>query len=162
MLPQIFRPDSPVFRLRFPPEHQQRLKDLVVSLPGDVFTASDSLGWVYQYWQGDTRDRVNEAQVRIGARELPAVTQLFTEPYMVGFLLDNTLGAWWASRRLTEEDLRGAADEEELRRRAAIPGVPLKWLRFARREDGAWTPAAGDFADWPERLSGFSLLDPCC
>ena len=31
---------------------------------------------------------------KIGADELPAVTQLFTEPYMVRFLLDNTLGAW--------------------------------------------------------------------
>jgi len=40
--------------------------------------------------------------VKIGARELPAVTQLFTEPYMVAFLLDNSLGAWWAARRLTE------------------------------------------------------------
>ena len=37
---------------------------------------------------------MNEAGNKIGAGELPAVTQLFTEPYMVSFLLDNSLGAW--------------------------------------------------------------------
>ena len=32
--------------------------------------------------------------IEVGADELPAVTQLFTEPYMVEFLLHNSLGAW--------------------------------------------------------------------
>jgi len=64
--------------------------------------------------------------VKIGARELPAVTQLFTEPYMVSFLLDNSLGAWWAARTLTEVDFKNAQSEEELRQKAAISGVPLE------------------------------------
>ena len=54
---------------------------------------------------------MNRSEVKIGADELAAVTQLFTEPYMVSFLLDNSLGAWWASRRLpdlTEAALTGA------------------------------------------------------
>ena len=37
-----------------------------------------------------------------GADELPAVTQLFTEDYMVLFLLHNTLGAWWAGKVLAD------------------------------------------------------------
>ena len=37
-----------------------------------------------------------------GAAELPAVTQLFTEDYMVLFLLHNTLGAWWAGKVLAK------------------------------------------------------------
>ena len=162
MLPQIFRPDSPVFQLILPPERQQQLEQLVAGLPQEIFRASDSLGWVYQYWQADNKERTNKSEVKIGARELPAVTQLFTEPYMVSFLLDNTLGAWWATKRLTEHDLCNAASEEDLRQKAAIPGVPLTYLRFVRLEDGAWTPAAGTFEDWPETLSRFKLLDPCC
>ena len=105
MLPQIFRTDSPVFQLILPPEHQQKLERLVAELPLEVFTASDSLGWVYQFWQAKKKDDVNASEVKIGARELPAVTQLFTEPYMVSFLLDNSLGAWWAARKLSESDL---------------------------------------------------------
>jgi len=162
MLPQIFRPESPVFKLQLPPEHEQKLEELVQGLPSEVFAASDSLGWIYQFWQSKRKEEVNAAEVKIGARELPAVTQLFTEPYMVSFLLDNSLGAWWAARRLTEEDLGNAASEDELRKKASIPGVPLRYLRFVKLEDGTWTPAAGIFDSWPEELAQFTALDPCC
>lgn len=161
MLPQIFRPDSPVFKVALPPEHQQQLERLLADLPRDVFTASDSLGWVYQFWQSKRKDAINAAEVKIGARELPAVTQLFTEPYMVHFLLDNSLGAWWADKRLTSTDLSAATSEQELRNKASLPGVPLTYLRFVRGEDGVWVPAAGTFPGWPERLSEFSAMDPC-
>ena len=166
MLPQIFRLDSPVFQLALPPEHQQGLERLLAALPQEVFSASDSLGWVYQFWQADNKERINSAEVKIGARELPAVTQLFTEPYMVSFLLDNGLGAWWAARRLSVEDLKNAASEEELRQKAAIPGVPLEYLRFVKQDDGGdeggWALAAGSFEDWPKTLAELKLLDPCC
>ena len=162
MLPQIFRLDSPVFQLALPPEHQQGLERLLAALPQEVFSASDSLGWVYQFWQADNKERINSAEVKIGARELPAVTQLFTEPYMVSFLLDNGLGAWWAARRLSAEDLKNAASEEELRQEAAIPGVPLEFLRFVKLDEGGWALAAGSFEDWPKTLAELKLLDPCC
>src|SRR5690625_383822 len=162
MLPQIFRVDSPVFELSFAPEHQQALTNLVMGLATDTFHASDSLGWVYQFWQADNKERINQSEVKIGARELPAVTQLFTEPYMVSFLLDNALGAWWASRRLTAEDLKSATTEEELRRKASIPGVPLEYLRFVQDDDGTWSPAAGTFDHWPDTLKDFKVMDPCC
>jgi hypothetical protein len=141
MLPQVFKPQSPVFELAFAPEHQRELERLLAGLPTEVFKASDSLGWVYQFWQAKRKDEVNASEVKIGADELPAVTQLFTEPYMVDFLLHNSLGAWWVTRH---------------------PGktcpVPLTYLRTL--EDG--TPAAGKFEGWPNRLDEFQLLDPCC
>jgi very-short-patch-repair endonuclease len=98
MLPQVFKPHSPVFELTFAPEHQRALERLLADLPTEVFRASDSLGWVYQFWQAKRKDEVNASEVKIGADELPAVTQLFTEPYMVDFLLHNSLGAWWVTR----------------------------------------------------------------
>jgi hypothetical protein len=141
MLPQVFKPQSPVFELVFAPEHQRELERLLAALPPEVFKASDSLGWVYQFWQAKRKDEVNASEVKIGADELPAVTQLFTEPYMVDFLLHNSLGAWWVTRH---------------------PGqpcpVPLTYLRTL--DDG--TPAAGKFEGWPDRLKDFTLLDPCC
>lgn len=141
MLPQVFKPGSPVFELTFAPEHQSELERLLKDLPDAVFKASDSLGWVYQFWQADNKDRINKSEVKIGADELPAVTQLFTEPYMVAFLLHNSLGAWWATRH---------------------PGkpCPVKLDYFRTLEDG--TPAAGKFEGWPDSLADFKLLDPCC
>ncbi len=162
MLPQIFRQDSPVLELELPPEHQQKLETMLADLPDEVFTASDSIGWVYQFWQAKRKDEVNAAGVKIGARELPAVTQLFTEQYMVDFLLDNSLGAWWAARRLSAEDLKNAKNEEELRQKASIPGVPLHYLRFVKQEDGSWTPASGTFEGWPEKIGELKTVDPCC
>ena len=140
MLPQVFRPDLPVFEVRLAREHRLKLEGLVESLPAGVFTATDSLGWVYQFWQSRKKAEVNRSEVKIGAGELPPVTQLFTEPYMVGFLLDNTLGAWWAARRLSGADLDGAGGEAGLRRKAAIPGVPLDFLRFVQDAPAARLP----------------------
>ena len=162
MLPKVFRTSSPVFKLSLPPERQVVLEKLIADLPREVFVASDSLGWVYQYWQAKRKEDVNNSEVKIGANELPAVTQLFTEPYMVAFLLDNSLGAWWARKRLTNSDLTTAQTEEELRKKAALPNLPLNYLRFVRNEQGAWEPAAGWFEKWPASLKDFSLLDPCC
>jgi hypothetical protein len=163
MLPQVFRPDDPVLQVGFAPEHKRALEKLVTELPAEVFTASDSLGWVYQFWQAERKEQVNKAGNKIGADELPAVTQLFTEDYMVDFLLDNTLGAWWAGKALAAnpklaEDAKG---EEELRQAVALPGVPWKYLRFIKGKDGKWTPAAGTFDGWPRTAKELKCLDPC-
>jgi hypothetical protein len=176
MLPQIFRLDSPAFQLHFAANHQLPLEKLLVELPLEVFTASDSLGWVYQFWQAKKKDEVNASEVKIGSRELPAVTQLFTEPYMVSFLLDNSLGAWWAGRKLSADDadVRRFKTEEEVRKYCSIPGVPLEYLRFVKTpknnlresvqsaDEEVWTPAAGTFEGWPEQLANLKTLDPCC
>jgi hypothetical protein len=141
MLPQVFKPGSPVFELTLAPEHQSELERLLQGLSKNIFEATDSLGWVYQFWQTDNKERINKSEVKIGADELPAVTQLFTEPYMVAFLLHNSLGAWWATR---------------------YPGkqCPVDLEYFRALDDG--TPAAGKFEGWPDSLSEFKLLDPCC
>lgn len=163
MLPQIFRIDSPVFALEFAPEHQRELEKLVTGLAAETFQAQDSLGWVYQFWQSKRKEEVNKSEVKIGADELSPVTQLFTEPYMVSFLLDNSLGAWWAGQRLTDHDWQTAHSEQELRVKAAIPGVPFSYLRFVKDDETQqWQPASGTFDAWPKHLSELKALDPCC
>lgn len=163
MLPQIFRIDSPVFALEFAPEHQRELEKMVTGLAAETFEAQDSLGWVYQFWQSKRKEEVNKSEVKIGADELSPVTQLFTEPYMVSFLLDNSLGAWWAGQRLTDHDWQSAQSENELREKAAIPGVPLSYMRFVKDESTQqWQPAPGTFDAWPKNLSELKALDPCC
>src|SRR5690554_2281671 len=161
MLPQIFRTDSPVFQLQFALELQRELEALVMGLAPEVFQAQDSLGWVYQFWQSKRKEEVNKSEVKIGADELSPVTQLFTEPYMVSFLLDNSLGAWWAGKRLSDHDWIEAQSKQELREKAAIAGVPLEYLRFVK-EDDRWQPASGFFEGWPSQLSELKTLDPCC
>lgn len=166
MLPAIFRGGDPALALALPTERLNRLEALLEGLPAEVFAADDALGWVYQFWQTKRKKEVNASGRKIGAEELPAVTQLFTEPYMVQFLLHNTLGAWHAGRVLaTRPDLASAATkEEELRRACALPGYKWPYLRFVRdpAESGPWRPAAGTFPDWPTSAREVTFMDPCC
>ena len=165
MLPQIFRSDDPLLQVTFATEHMLKLEKLLASLPAAVFTASDALGWVYQFWQSKKKDEVNHSEVKIGADEIAAVTQLFTEPYMVEFLIHNTLGAWWAGKKLDVEDTANTKTEDELRAKLALPGVTWDYLRFVRGDDGKggpWRPAAGTFDGWPKIAKSIKGLDPCC
>lgn len=143
MLPEIFRPDDPVLQVPFAPEHQQELERLVAerNLPHETFLADDALGWVYQFWQTRRKDEVNASGEKISGDTLPAVTQLFTEPYMVSFLLENTIGAWWAGRNTGKE-----------------PPVAMPYLR--KMEDGS--PASGTLESWPSTWRELTILDPCC
>ncbi len=153
MLPEIFRPDDPALSVTLAPETRQKLEKLVADLPKAVFVATDSLGWTYQFWQTDRKYEVNRSEVKIGPDELPAVTQLFTEPYMVRFLFHNTVGAWRAGGLLAErpELARDAADEVELAEAVRIApvddgaGYDFEYLRFVREptamDDG--DPLAG-------------------
>lgn len=164
MLPQIFRQGDPVLEVTLPPETRQELEGLLKALSGEVFAADDSLGWVYQFWQTEQKEQVNKSGVKIGADELAAVTQLFTEDYMVLFLLHNTLGAWWAGKVLAAkpESATQARDEDELRAACSVGGYEWTYLRFIREgETGPWRPAAGTFDGWPRAARELKVLDPC-
>lgn len=143
MLPLIFRPNDPLLQVTFAREHRVKLEGILAGLDPAVFTADDALGWVYQFWRAEEKDEVNRGGDKITADTLPAVTQLFTEHYMVEFLLHNTLGAWWTAKN------------EAAKRTSAIP---LPYLR--RKEDGS--AAAGAFRGWPKAVRELRALDPCC
>lgn len=162
MLPQIFRAGDPVLELALPPEKRQELEAILEKLPRDVFVADDSLGWVYQFWQAEQKDTVNASENKIGVEELPAVTQLFTEDYMVLFLLHNTLGAWWAGKVFSAKPnvANSAASEDECRAACAVQGIEWSYLRFVREGD-VWRPAAGTFPGWPNAAKELTVLDPC-
>jgi hypothetical protein len=140
MLPAIFRKDDPLMQVAYATDERVKLEVIIDGLENQIFIADDALGWVYQFWQSEAKERINKSGDKIDGEKLPAVTQLFTEPYMVHFLIDNTLGAWWVSRH---------------------PGVkpPVKFEYLRLLEDG--TPAAGKFEGWPDRTADVTSLDPC-
>ena len=141
ILPGIFRLDDPCVRLRLAPEGRHALEQILEGLPAELFAADDALGWVYQFWQKDKKDEINDSERKIGGADLGPVTQLFTENYMVRFLLENSLGAWWAARH---------------------PDSPLvKGFEYLRLYDDG-KPAAGSFGGWPERVAEVTVMDPCC
>lgn len=141
ILPGIFRLDDPCVRLRLVPEGRLALETILAGLPAEVFAADDALGWVYQFWQKDKKDEVNGSERKIGGADLGPVTQLFTEHYMVRFLLENSLGAWWAARH---------------------PDSPLVKTFDNLRVNDDEQPVVGRFDGWPERVADVTVMDPCC
>jgi hypothetical protein len=140
MLPAIFRTDDPLMQITYATDERIKLESIIDALEGEIFIADDALGWVYQFWQSEAKAFINASGDKIDGAKLPAVTQLFTEPYMVHFLIDNTLGAWWVSRN-----------------QGIKPPVKFEYLRLL--EDGS--PAAGQFEGWPDKTAEVTSLDPC-
>jgi hypothetical protein len=62
------------------------------------WTDDMTLGWVYQYWNDPEREAL-DAKINDGGKiephEIASKTQMFTERYMVDWLLQNSLGAMW-------------------------------------------------------------------
>ena len=141
MLPGIFRQEDPCTNLEFTPEGRLELEKTLTSIPQPVFTSDDGLGWTYQFWQSKKKKEVSASGKKIEKLGLAAYSQLFTEDYMVRFLLENSLGSWWASRHQDSPMVK-----------------EFKYLRFS--ED--CTPAAGTFPGWPETAAEITVMDPCC
>jgi hypothetical protein len=163
-LPGVFRRDDPVLDLPLALNDQVEMRKLLATLPPDCFRADDALGWTYQFWQTQRKNEINDSGKKIGADELAPVTQLFTEDYMVEFLLHNALGAWWAGKHGPIK----AASEEEARAQVGlhglngVPAIAWIYLRFVQDEvTNAWVPAAGVFDAWPKSAKLICLLDPC-
>jgi hypothetical protein len=57
-----------------------------------------TLGWVYQYWNDPERERL-DAKINDGGKielhEIASKPQMFTERYMVEWILQNSLGLMW-------------------------------------------------------------------
>ncbi|HKM38660.1 MAG TPA: DNA methyltransferase, partial [bacterium] len=136
MLPGIFPQDDPLLQVTLATEDRIGLEQLLTQIPPPVFSSDDGLGWTYQFWQAERKDQVTASGLAVAGPDIPAVTQLFTEPYMVQYLLQNTLGAWWVH---------------------LYPASPLKeqW-KYLRSE------IEHDFSAWPRDIADLRLIDPCC
>ena len=139
MFPDVFPAEDPIQQVEFFREDQTALTRFLEEIPDPAYDPDEGIGWAYQFWQSKAKKEVNESGRKIGGADLPAVTQLFTEDYMVKFLLHNTLGAWWAARNPESEIFRG-----------------LEYLRF--KDDGM--PAAGTFDGWPATAAEVTVMDP--
>ena len=62
------------------------------------WTDDMTLGWIYQYWNDPEREAI-DAKLNAGGKvephEIASKTQMFTERYMVDWLLQNSLGPMW-------------------------------------------------------------------
>ena len=129
-LPLLFDPQAPAIALK-PGVAALKACIRLLSAPDELFTAPDALGWAYQYWNTEEKDRVfDRVRTVKGAKieklDIIPVTQLYTEPYMVKFLVQNSLGALWMAMH---PESRLCETWEYFVRDAARPPVPPKSIR---------------------------------
>ena len=145
-----------------------------------AWTDDTTLGWVYQFWNDPERkaldDKVNNGG-KIERHEIAAKTQLFTERYMVEWLLQNSLGQQWlaicAKHGWTPEArASGALDALEERRqvwrarRAAGEVSPEAMMPIESEEEQRWKywvpqPLSREAVEAaPETIRTLKMLDP--
>jgi len=64
----------------------------------DAWLDDTTLGWVYQYWNDPEREALDiklNGGGKVEPHEIASKTQMFTERYMVEWLLHNSLGPMW-------------------------------------------------------------------
>lgn len=150
-LPLLFDPHAPGVALRPSPAALRRCIAMLSgkaparaqeSVDEAVFKESDALGWAYQFWNSEENKRVFAAartqKTKFAGADIVPATQLYTEPYMVKFLVQNSLGATWL----------GMHPDSKLVER---------WEYFVRDADRALT------ADKDKKaLRDLTFLDPAC
>jgi len=86
---------------------EQLLEILNASELAKVWGEDETIGWVYQFFNGqdERRKMREESQAPRNSRELAVRNQFFTPRYVVQFLTDNTLGRIWYEMRGTKTAL---------------------------------------------------------
>jgi N-6 DNA Methylase len=152
-LPLLFDPDSPLTLVTPSPDALQKCvrvlsgekvsltrsaSDIADGLSDDAFCEPDLLGWIYQYWNTEEKDRVFEAAARgkkIEGPDIIPATCIYTEDYMVRFLVENSLGVLWVE---IHPDSR----------------LPEQWPYFVRNAERR--------PHEPRPVTDLTFLDPAC
>ncbi|WP_338839079.1 BREX-1 system adenine-specific DNA-methyltransferase PglX [Kurthia gibsonii] len=74
-------------------------------IPEDNWEQIEVIGWLYQYYIADEKDRVFKAKSKYKAEEIPYATQLFTPDWIVQYMVQNSLGRYWTEAHPEHEDL---------------------------------------------------------
>lgn len=63
------------------------------------------IGWLYQYYNTEPKNKAFAKKGKITKEEVPAVTQLFTPDWIVRYMVENSLGRLWVEGH-TDADLQ--------------------------------------------------------
>ena len=64
------------------------------------------IGWLYQYYNTEPKNKAFAKKGKITKEEVPAITQLFTPDWIVRYMIENSLGRLWVEGH-PDADLQG-------------------------------------------------------
>jgi len=74
-------------------------------IPESDWEKVEIIGWLYQYYIAEEKDRVIKAKKKYKKEEIPFATQLFTPDWIVRYMVQNTLGRYWVESHPEHRDL---------------------------------------------------------
>ncbi|MCP1663281.1 hypothetical protein J2T61_001989 [Methanocalculus sp. AMF5] len=75
------------------------LGDLNSIISEDDWKETEIIGWIYQDYIAEKKDKLMKAKKAYEPSQIPAVTQLFTPKWIVQYLVENSLGRLWMLNR---------------------------------------------------------------
>lgn len=74
-------------------------------IPEDNWQKVEVIGWLYQYYIAEEKDRVIHAKKKYKTEEIPFATQLFTPDWIVRYMVQNSLGRYWLEAHPEHQEL---------------------------------------------------------
>ncbi len=104
------------------------------------------IGWLYQYYNTEPKNKAFAKKAKITKEEVPAVTQLFTPDWIVRYMVENSLGRMW---------IEGHPDDE----------LKSKWKYYldeAKQEESVQQELNKIKAEYATlKPEDIKLIDPC-
>jgi len=75
-------------------------------IPEDNWEKIEVIGWLYQYYIAEEKDRVFKAKKKYKSAEIPYATQLFTPDWIVQYMVQNSLGKKWIESHPEHKELQ--------------------------------------------------------
>lgn len=70
---------------------------------GEAAGQVEIIGWLYQYYNTEPKNKAFAKKAKITKEEVPAVTQLFTPDWIVRYMVENSLGRMWVEGHPDDE-----------------------------------------------------------
>lgn len=74
-------------------------------IPEDNWEKIEVIGWLYQYYIAEEKDRVFREKKKYKSEEIPFATQLFTPDWIVRYMVQNALGRYWVEAHPEHKEL---------------------------------------------------------
>jgi uncharacterized protein (UPF0335 family) len=73
--------------------------DIVNGMAEEDCREVEIIGWLYQFYISEKKDEVFASKSAVKKEDIPAATQLFTPRWIVGYMVQNTVGKLWLQNR---------------------------------------------------------------
>jgi Eco57I restriction-modification methylase len=101
-MPEVFPAAVDWIRLLTPPDilAQTSVRARAVDvMDAEACANVEVVGWLYQFYNAELKEQINDSKLPIDAETLAPVTQLFTPHWIVRYLVENSLGRLWLRSR---------------------------------------------------------------